>query len=326
MTLLPSHAAHAEAGHDDEAEMLQLVNSARASNGLPGLAMDGRLQQDSRNYSAHIKNVKFEHDTNMPWYDCGLKSENIASGQRTVSDVYNAFMNSAAHRENILRSGINAVGFGVSYSASGAMYTVQRFYNCPSVAGSQWTSGPIKSKWLALGATPSLGRYQGTPAPVSCGGGQYQVFGGGSDTGVQSSAIYHHPQVDGGRAHVTSGSIWSAWSAMRYECGPLGYPTTDPFSISNCRAAVNPVAQGFQGGIIEASGATGAHALVPGRIFDRFAASNGHCGVAGLPTSEVYDWPGYETVWRVQIFEFRYIVEHKPTGQTYICTYQGACA
>src|SRR5436190_18137556 len=105
----------------------------------------------------------------------------------------------------------------------------------------------------------------------------------------------------------------------------LGYATTDPYNINYCRAALNPVAQNFERAIIEASAQTGAHALVPGNIFNRYAAINGHCGIAGLPVSEVYDWPGLETTWRVQIYEFRHIAEYKPSGATYVCTYQGAC-
>jgi uncharacterized protein with LGFP repeats len=175
-----------------------------------------------------------------------------------------------------------------------------------------------------LGATPTYGWYR--DSGPACSGGQYQAFGGGNGSGVGSSVIYQHAGVDGGRAHVTHGAIHGTWLAFGKECGRLGYPTTDPFRINYCRAEVNPTAQSFQGGIIEASAATGAHALIPGKIFNRFVATNGHCGAAGLPVSEEYDWPGFESTWRVQIFEWRYIVEHKPTGATYICTYAGACA
>ena len=322
--LLPLGPAGAEAGKDDELELLSLVNNDRAGAGLPPLQMDGRLQADARVWSEHIKRVAFEHDPNMPWYDCSLRSENVAYGQRTVGQVHHDFMNSSGHRANVLRSGINVAGFGVSYDSSGLMYTVERFYSCRSVVAPQATAGPIKSKWLAVGATPALGRYQGTPAGI-CGGGQYQVFGGGNATGAPSSAIYQHPSVDGGRAHVTFGPFWEHWANHGYECGTLRYPTTDPFSINYCRTPAQPMAQAFQGGMIEWSAGTGAHVLLPGNIYNKFANTNGHCGVAGLPTSDPFDWPGAESVWRGQTFEFRYIAEYKPTGQTFVCTYQGAC-
>ena len=323
-TILPMVPAHAEAGHDDEYELLQLINNDRAANGLPAVQMDGRIQADARGWAPHLLKVAFEHDPNTPWYDCSLRSENVAYGQRTVAQVHSDFMNSPDHRANILRNGVNAAGIGIYYASNGTMYTVERFYICPSVEAAQFTSGAIKAKWLALGAQPSYGRFQATPADI-CGGGQYQVFGGGADGGIQSSAIYWNPSVDGGKAHVTYGPIWDRWGALGYQCGSLKWPTGDPFSISYCRAALNPTAQGFQGGIVEYSAATGAHALVPGAIYNRFAAASGHCGVTGLPTSEVADWPGAETTWRYQTFENRYIAEYKPTGKAYICTYQGAC-
>lgn len=322
--VLPMGPARAEAGKDDEAELLALVNNDRAGAGLPPVQMDGRLQADSRAWSEHLKNVAFEHDTNMPWYDCTMRSENVAYGQRSVGQVHHEFMNSPGHRANILRSGVNVVGFGVSYDRSGSMFTVERFYACRSVTPPQSTSGPIKTKWLALGATPSFGRYQGTPSTV-CAGGQYQVFGGGSDSGVQSSAIYAHPSVDNGRAHVTYGAFWEHWSNWGYECGALKYPTTDPFSIAYCRAPAQPQAQAFQGGMIQWSAGTGARVLLPGPIYSRYAALNGHCGVAGLAISDPFDWPGAETSWRAQLFEFGYIAEFKANGQTFFCTYQGAC-
>lgn len=324
LALLPVTPAHAEAGKDDEQELLALVNSARSANGLPAVRMDGRLQNDSRAWSEHILKVNFEHDTNMPWYDCSLRSENIAYGHRTVASVHSDFMNSPSHRANVLRSNVNVVGFGVSYRSDGSMYTVERFYNCPNAAEPQYTSGAIKNKWLALGGQPNLGRYQATPGAAG-NGGQYQLFGGGSDTGVASSAIYWHPNVDQGRAHVTFGPFWLLWEALGYENGVLRYPTGDPYSINYCRSAANPYAQAFQGGIIEWSAATGAHALVPGKIADKFIATKGHCGPAGLPTSEVFDWPGFETSWQAQMFEYRYIALYKPTNQVFVCTYQGVC-
>jgi hypothetical protein len=323
--LLPANPAAAEAGVDDEHDLLTLVNRDRAANRLPGLVMDGRLQADARAWSAHLLYVAFEHDPNLPRYDCTLRSENVAYGHRGVGQVHDAFMASAGHRANILRSGVNVAGFGVSYNGSGHMYTVERFYTCPGAAPAQATWGAIKSKWLTLGAAPTWGRPQGTPAAI-CGGGEYQVFGGGNEAGIQSSAIYWHPNVDGGRAHVTFGPVWDTWGALGHQCGPLGYPTTDPFPITYCRAPANPVAQAFQGGVIEWSAATGAHVLLPGNILSKFVATKGHCGPAGLPTSGVFDWPGAETQWRAQTFEFGYIAEYKPNGQAFFCTWKGACS
>lgn len=101
--------------------------------------------------------------------------------------------------------------------------------------------------------------------------------------------------------------------------------TTDPFGIAYCRAQAAPAAQAFEGGLLQWSAGTGAHALVPGAIFARYASIDGHCGPAGLATSDPFAWPGAESTWRAQTFELRFIAEYKPTGQTFVCTYQGAC-
>jgi hypothetical protein len=324
-SLLPHAPARAEAGVDDEYELLRLINNDRSANGVGTLRMDGRLQEDARRWSVHLLRVQPEHDPNMPWYDCSLRSENVAWGQKTVGEIHRVFMESPSHRANILRSNVNAAGIGVYYDNGGYMYTVQRFYNCPSIAPAHWTGGAIKSKWLALGAQPMLGRFTGGPTNI-CGGGQFQNFGGGADSGIPSSAIYWHPQVDGGKAHVIFGGVWGKYSSIGYQCGVLGWPTTDTLNINYCRGQRGPIAQGFQNGLIQYSPATGAHALVSGPISARFGATGGHCGPAGLPTSDQYDWPGAESTWRVQTFEFRYIAEHKPTAKAYICTYQGACS
>ena len=325
VSLLYSSPARAEWGKDDEYELLQLINNDRAANGLPAVQMDGRLQGDARTWSEHLFRVKPEHDTNQPWYNCSLRSENVAWGQRSVGEVHRAFMESSSHRDNVLRSGVNAAGIGIYYDRGGGMYTVERFYKCPSVEPAHWTGGAIKAKWLSLGAQPVLGRFQGGPTDI-CGGGQFQNFGGGAEAGVPASAIYWHPQVDGGRAHVIFGGVWDKYASIGYQCGLLRWPTTDTLNISYCRKELYPIAQAFQGGMIEASGASGAHVLVPGPIYNRFLSGNGHCGPAGLPTSDPYDWPGAESTWRVQTFEFRYIAEHKATGKAYVCTYQGACS
>ena len=317
--------AQAETGVDDEYELLSLVNRDRAASGLSGLRMDGRLQNDARIWSEHLFRVKPEHDPDSPWYDCSLRSENVAWGQRTVAEVHQAFMDSSSHRANVLRSGVNAAGIGIYYDRGGGMYTVERFYACPSVEPAQFSAGPIWQKWVSVGSQRTLGRFQGVPTDI-CGGGQFQNFGGGTEAGIPASAIYWHPQVDGGRPHLIFGGVWDRYTQIGYQCGGMGWPTTDTFNIAYCRKELSPVAQGFQGGIIEASAATGAHFFLPGPIFNRFAATNGHCGPAGLPTSDPMDWPGAEATWRVQAFEFRYIAEYKPTGKAYICTYQGACS
>ena len=50
--------------------------------------------------------------------------ENIAYGQKTASEVFNAWMNSTGHRQNILNKSYKEMGLGVT---SGKVYWSQMF-------------------------------------------------------------------------------------------------------------------------------------------------------------------------------------------------------
>lgn len=53
--------------------------------------------------------------------------ENIAMGQTSPSQVMNAWMNSAGHRENILKASYTKIGVGVAQNSSGTYYWTQHF-------------------------------------------------------------------------------------------------------------------------------------------------------------------------------------------------------
>ena len=83
---------------------------------------------------------------------------------------------------------------------------------------------------------------------VICGltnGGCYQGFQGGT---------VHHSPASG--AHATWGGIRSKWGSLGYENGKLGYPITNEI----CGLAKDGCYQGFQGGTIHYSPASGTHA------------------------------------------------------------------
>ena len=52
--------------------------------------------------------------------------ENIASGQKSASEVVNAWMNSPGHRANILNSSYSRIG-SASVNIDGTLYWVQLF-------------------------------------------------------------------------------------------------------------------------------------------------------------------------------------------------------
>lgn len=56
-----------------------------------------------------------------------LCAENVAMGQKTVSAVFNSWMNSSGHRANLEQSRVTHTGFGFKQSASGTYYWTQIF-------------------------------------------------------------------------------------------------------------------------------------------------------------------------------------------------------
>jgi uncharacterized protein YkwD len=123
-----------------EQQVVDLVNSQRASNGLPPLKRVTELDNAARYHAADMgQDNYFQHDS----YDgyggttlvCAWSTrigsfypnwnslrENIAAGYATPTDVMNGWMNSSGHRTNILSSDVWEIGVGY-YEVSGSTYT-----------------------------------------------------------------------------------------------------------------------------------------------------------------------------------------------------------
>ena len=117
--------------------------------------------------------------------------------------------------------------------------------------------------------TTSLGS---ATSGVICGlrdGGCYQSF--------QSGSIHYAP---GTGAYATLAGIHTAWGALGYENGKLGYPTTNEI----CGLASGGCYQGFQGGTIHFTTATGAYATWGG-IRTAWGALGYERGKLGYPTT-----------------------------------------
>ncbi|MGY4893261.1 MAG: CAP domain-containing protein [Candidatus Saccharimonadota bacterium] len=100
------------------------TNTQRANNGLPGLTIQGQLQQAAQNKAAHMfANNYWAHnapDGTTPWsfinsagYQYSLVGENLAKNFLTSSGVVTGWMNSAGHRANVLHSSFQHVGYGI---------------------------------------------------------------------------------------------------------------------------------------------------------------------------------------------------------------------
>lgn len=105
---------------------------------------------------------------------------------------------------------------------------------------------------------------------VICG-----LINGGCYQGFQGGTVHYSPA---GGAHATWGGIRNKWGAEGYENGKLGYPITNEI----CGLAKDGCYQGFQGGTIHYSPASGTHATWGG-IGDKWGFLGYANGKLGYP-------------------------------------------
>lgn len=117
-----------------ERQVVELTNNERVNQGLAPFQVDLELSRVAREKSRDMLGSNY-FDHNSPTYGSpfdmmrayGINyrtaGENIAKGQRTPSEVVNAWMNSPGHRANILNS--NFTHIGVGYVEQGNHWTQQ---------------------------------------------------------------------------------------------------------------------------------------------------------------------------------------------------------
>lgn len=117
---------------DYESEVIRQVNEIRKKNGLPELKENWQLSRVARYKSQDMHDKKY-FDHTSPTYGTPFQmmksfnisyrtaGENIAKGQRTPTEVVNAWMNSPGHRQNILNSAFTEIGVG--YVSDGNFWT-----------------------------------------------------------------------------------------------------------------------------------------------------------------------------------------------------------
>ena len=108
------------------AEMLNRLNAERLSVGLNPLVFNDLLHQSAQNHTDDMLiRSYYGHDTpegltphqriKAIGYVPSFTGENIAKGQFSVEEVMDAWMDSTAHRDNILSPNFTEVGFGLSF-------------------------------------------------------------------------------------------------------------------------------------------------------------------------------------------------------------------
>jgi uncharacterized protein YkwD len=121
-----------------EKKILDLTNQARTKAELPPLKPNAKLFQAARDHSANMaRQGKMEHvlDGKNPaqrvdatGYNWNRIGENIAFGQNTRTEaVFQGWMESPLHRENILNRHFEEIGIGAVSHAKGEMYYTQVF-------------------------------------------------------------------------------------------------------------------------------------------------------------------------------------------------------
>ena len=116
-------------------EVVRLTNSVRSKNGYAALVEDGalsdaaalRAREIARSFShTRPSGASFSSALSESGVSYLRAGENIASGQKSTSEVVNAWMNSPGHRANILNSSYSRIG-SASVNIDGTLYWVQLF-------------------------------------------------------------------------------------------------------------------------------------------------------------------------------------------------------
>jgi uncharacterized protein YkwD len=108
---------------------LAAVNAFRIKNGRRTVVLDKRLSKAAALQSeTQAKRDWIGHDGRpkdravRAGFRAKIASENVASGQKSFSDVMQSWEGSAGHRENLLRPEVTTIGVAMAKSSSGRPY------------------------------------------------------------------------------------------------------------------------------------------------------------------------------------------------------------
>ena len=128
----PEYAAKPVQPLNPEAALAQ-INAYRTRNGRKPVVLDERLSRAAAAQSkAQAGRSRIGHDGSdgskpmqraaRAGYRAKIASENVASGQKSFSDVMRSWEGSSGHRENLLRPEVTAVGVAMAKNSSGWPY------------------------------------------------------------------------------------------------------------------------------------------------------------------------------------------------------------
>lgn len=119
-------------------QVVNLVNSERAAQGLMALQKDNRLAALAQQKAEDMAKKQYFSHTSPTYgsafdmlkaagYSYKTAGENIAMGQKSAASVMDGWMHSSGHRANILHTSYEKIGVGYAVSADGMPYWVQIF-------------------------------------------------------------------------------------------------------------------------------------------------------------------------------------------------------
>jgi uncharacterized protein YkwD len=112
---------------------LAAVNAFRSKNGRGSVVLDARLTKAAAMQSeTQAERSWIGHDgpggsrpkdrAMRAGFRAKIASENVASGQKSFSDVMRSWEGSTGHRENLLRPEVTAIGVAMAKDSSGRPY------------------------------------------------------------------------------------------------------------------------------------------------------------------------------------------------------------
>ena len=119
-------------------QVVNLVNSERAAQGLTALQKDSRLAALAQQKAEDMAKKQYFSHTSPTYgsafdmlkaagYSYKTAGENIAMGHKSAASVMDGWMHSSGHRANILHTSYEKIGVGYAVSADGMPYWVQIF-------------------------------------------------------------------------------------------------------------------------------------------------------------------------------------------------------
>ena len=155
--LLATVPARAAGGTAEE--FLGKINTLRASVGAAPLTEDASLDSVAQRWADHMASTTtLAHNPSLSSQVSGgwtLLGENVGYGP-TVDAIFNAFVASPHHYENLVDKAYNRVGVGVAVGSDGLIYTTHDFEAMPggTTAASAPRTSTVKSTASRPAATP----------------------------------------------------------------------------------------------------------------------------------------------------------------------------